>query len=269
MSEARSRTGARSQIRRISRQSVVSVAPQGKIHRAISDQVSQNPQSATQSTIRKSSIRNQHSAVSQSGNLERCIRVSTSQLVATYPSTYPAPEATEALTPTVSSLFELHAPGLYRLALAMLHDPAAAQDVVQDTFARLIEHLRQREPLANARGWLYTVAAHACRDRQRRSGRWLPWIRERDTRSALETPDRFDDREALLDAIRVLSSRDRLLVALRAQGLSYQEIGDAAGIRHTSVGRLLTRALNRLQKELNRATETQGRTRPTEGQRRG
>jgi DNA-directed RNA polymerase specialized sigma24 family protein len=240
------------------------VAPQGKIHRAISDQVSQNPQSATQATIRnfnpqsalsihnrqsknpQSSIRNQHSAVSQSGNLERCIRVSTSQLVATYPSTYPAPEATEALTPTVSSLFELHAPGLYRLALAMLHDPAAAQDVVQDT-----------------------VAAHACRDRQRRSGRWLPWIRERDTRSALETPDRFDDREALLDAIRVLSSRDRLLVALRAQGLSYQEIGDAAGIRHTSVGRLLTRALNRLQKELNRATETQGRTRPTEGQRRG
>jgi DNA-directed RNA polymerase specialized sigma24 family protein len=43
-----------------------------------------------------------------------------------------------------------------------------------------------------------------------------------------------------------------MLIALRAQGLSYHEIGDASGIRYTSVGRLLTRALNRLQKELHR-----------------
>ena len=47
-------------------------------------------------------------------------------------------------------------------------------------------------------------------------------------------------------------SFNRLLIALRAQGLSYQEIGDAAGIRHSSVGRLLTRALDRLQNELDR-----------------
>jgi RNA polymerase sigma-70 factor (ECF subfamily) len=191
--------------------------------------------------------------------------VSQSALVATYPSIHPMPEAAEALPATVSSLFEQHASGLYRLALAMLHDPEAAQDVVQDTFARLVEHLRERGQLTNARGWLYTVAAHACRDRQRRSGRWLPWISERDTRRAFETPDRFDDAHAVLHAIRTLSARDRLLIALRAQGLSYQEIGDASGIRHTSIGRLLTRALNRLEKELNRATEKHGRTRSTDG----
>ena len=46
--------------------------------------------------------------------------------------------------------------------------------------------------------------------------------------------------------------RDRLLVALRAQGLSYQEIAQAAGIRPASVGRLLARALDRLEKELAR-----------------
>ena len=119
----------------------------------------------------------------------------------------------------------------------MLHEPAAAQDVVQDTFARLIVQYRRTDRLSNPRGWLYTVAAHACRDRQRRLGRWLPWIAERDTRIAVETPDRFDDREAVMDAIRALPSRERLLIALRAQGLSYQEIGAAAGIRvHPWVG---------------------------------
>ncbi len=172
-------------------------------------------------------------------------------LVATRSSTPPLSQtALESPSATVATLFELHANGLYRLALAMLHEPEAAQDVVQDTFARLIGQMRAHGPLANPRGWLYTVAAHACRDRQRRMGRWLPWIGERDTRRASETPDRFDEKQAVLDAIRVLQPRDRLLIALRAQGLSYQEIGDACGIRHTSVGRLLARALDRLQKEL-------------------
>src|SRR6478672_3983722 len=89
----------------------------------------------------QSEIRNRR--VSQSPSPERCIRVSASGLVATYPSTHAVKEAAiETEVPTVSSLFELHANGVYRLALAMLREPEAAQDVVQDTFARLIEQLR-------------------------------------------------------------------------------------------------------------------------------
>ena len=173
--------------------------------------------------------------------------------MATYPSTRPA--TTQAVEPrglTVASLFDLHASGLYRLAVAMLREPDAAQDVVQGTFLRLIAHVEAGGPLPNARGWLYTVAAHACRDRQRRLGRWLPWIAERDTRRASESPDLQDGTRAVVDAIRALAPRDRLLIALRAQGLSYQDIGDAAGIRAASVGRLLARALDRLQKTLER-----------------
>ncbi len=169
----------------------------------------------------------------------------------TYPSTPTVTaDALEQSGLTVSTLFDLHGNGLYRLALAMLHEADAAQDVVQDTFLRLIAHLEGGGTLANARGWLYTVAAHACRDRQRRLGRWLPWIAERDTRRAAEAADFRDGKQATLDAIRALTPRDRLLVALRAQGLSYREIGDAAGIRPSSVGRLLARALDRLQAQL-------------------
>jgi RNA polymerase sigma-70 factor, ECF subfamily len=190
---------------------------------------------------------------SQTCCFERCISVSASGLVATYSSTQPISEpAAEPPASTVASLFDLYSNGLYRMALAMLRDPEAAHDVVQDVFVRLIAQLHTRGPLLNPRGWLYTVAAHACRDRQRRIGRWLPWNRDSDTRRALETPDRFDHRQVVLDAIRSLRTRDRLLIALRSQGLSYQEIGDAAGIRPASVGRLLTRALDRLQNELDR-----------------
>lgn len=152
----------------------------------------------------------------------------------------------------VANLFDLHAAGLYRLALAMLHDADAAQDVVQEAFLRLLAHVHAGGRLTNARGWLYTVAAHTCRDRQRRIGRWLPWIAERDTRRAADSPELRDGPLAVLDAIRSLTPRERLLIVLRAQGLSYQEIGEASGIRSTSVGRLLARALDSLQRELDR-----------------
>lgn len=150
----------------------------------------------------------------------------------------------------VADLFDQHAAGLFRLATAMLRDPDQAQDVVQDTFLRLIAHVDGGGRLTNGRGWLYTVAAHACRDRQRRVRRWLPWIAERDRRIASDVPDAGDERGLVLAGIRALAARDRLLVALRAQGLSYQEIADAAGIRPASVGKLLTRALDRLAERL-------------------
>jgi RNA polymerase sigma-70 factor (ECF subfamily) len=180
----------------------------------------------------------------------------TTGLVATLPSSRsPAVEAAAvcAQRPAegiVTGLFDRHAAGLYRLALAMLREPDQAQDVVQDTFVRLITHVEAGGPLANPRGWLYTVAAHACRDRQRGLRRWLPWIPALDRRPAPQATDEIDGRAAVLRGIRALAPRDRLLVALRAQGLSYQDIAQAAGIRPASVGRLLARALDRLEKEL-------------------
>jgi DNA-directed RNA polymerase specialized sigma24 family protein len=47
-----------------------------------------------------------------------------------------------------------------------------------------------------------------------------------------------------------LGQRDRLLLALKAQGLSYAEIAHAAGIRQVSVGRLLARAVDRWKRAL-------------------
>ena len=177
-----------------------------------------------------------------------------SGLAVTLPTSYsPVAATSRSRDAVVGELFDEHANGLYRLALAMLHDAEAAQDVVQDTFLKLIAHIDGGGALPNARGWLYTVAAHGCRDRQRGLSRWLPWIAERDTRAAKEAPDLRDGADAMLSAIRLLPSRDRLLIALRAQGLSYREISEAAGIRATSVGQLLARALDRLEQKLRSA----------------
>jgi RNA polymerase sigma-70 factor, ECF subfamily len=154
---------------------------------------------------------------------------------------------------TVLALFQTHGDAVYRLAMLMLGNAQAAEDVVQETFLRLLRHVSGGRPLSNPQGWIFTVAAHACRDQQRASGRWLPWLAERDVRPARERPDLRDDSGPILDALRRLSSRDRLLIALRAQGLGYAEIASAAGLRLSSTGRIVCRAVDRLERELKKS----------------
>ena len=151
-------------------------------------------------------------------------------------------------------LFQEHGTSLFRFCRSVLHDPGESEDVVQETFLKLLNHLQHGGDCRNLKSWLFTVAANACRDRTRWRVRWLPWEAERDDRAVdpVESevrlkPDTTDVGRAR-KAFRSLAPRDRLLLALKVQGLSYKEIAVASGIRQQSVGRLLARALDRWRK---------------------
>jgi RNA polymerase sigma-70 factor, ECF subfamily len=143
----------------------------------------------------------------------------------------------------VLALFEQHGTSIYRFCRFTLRHEDDADDVLQETFLKLLQHLQRGGDRTNLRAWLFTVAANACRDRMRSRFRWLPWSAELDDRVAPDTAEQPDYHLADV-AMRSLAPRDRLLLSLRAQGLSYREIAAAAGIRETSVGRLLARAVD-------------------------
>jgi len=152
-------------------------------------------------------------------------------------------------------LFQEHGATLYRFCRSVLRHTGDAEDVVQETFLKLLHHLQHDGDTRNLKSWLFTVAANGCRDRTRWRLRWLPWTAERDHR----TVDPVDEEVRLKPdttqagrarkAFRALAPRDRLLLSLRAQGLSYKDIAAASGIREQSVGRLLARALDRWRKQ--------------------
>lgn len=146
----------------------------------------------------------------------------------------------------VLALFEEHGAAVYRFALVLLRHPEDAEDVVQEAFLKLLDHARAGRDATNLRGWLFTVAANACRDRMRRRTRWIPWASGHEPAVAPPSlPDEDGRLQAARRALSQLSRRDRMLVVLRAQGLSYRDIAAAARVRPVSVGRLLARALAR------------------------
>ena len=154
-------------------------------------------------------------------------------------------------------LFQEHGTAVYRFAVVLVRNRQDAEDVVQETFLKLLSHLDAGGDTSNLRGWLFTVAAHAARDRQRRRGRWVSWLPAHD---AQVPPPMLPDEDGRLknarDALQRLPGRDRALLALRAQGLSYRDIASAAGIRPASVGRLLARAVDRWESALRKDGES-------------
>jgi RNA polymerase sigma-70 factor (ECF subfamily) len=155
-------------------------------------------------------------------------------------------ESAEEARRRVLQAFGEHGPAVYRLALVLLRHHHDAEDVLQETFLKLLRHLEHGAEDRNLRGWLFTVAAHACRDRGRFRLRWVPWAAVHERSAPPEATEEDDERHRRArQALERLSVRDRLLVMLRAQGLSYRGIAEAAGLRPTSVGQLLSRALAR------------------------
>jgi DNA-directed RNA polymerase specialized sigma24 family protein len=71
----------------------------------------------------------------------------------------------------VTALYEAHALGLARLALVMLGDPAAAEDVVQDAFLGLYRRWDRLSAPSAALPYLRASVLNGCRDAMRRRSR--------------------------------------------------------------------------------------------------
>ena len=70
-----------------------------------------------------------------------------------------------------SALVEQHLDGLYRTALRLTRNRAAAEDLVQETFLRAWRSLHTFQPGTNARAWLFRILTNAHIDSYRKTER--------------------------------------------------------------------------------------------------
>ncbi len=145
-------------------------------------------------------------------------------------------------------------PGLRRYARALLHDAAAADDLVQDCLERAISRWGQRRG-ASVRPWLYAILHNLAVNRLKQKGRRGPHMPiEAVAEGAFAQAPRQDQalhQEDVFRAIGQLPDDQRaVLLLVSVEDLSYEEAAAALQVPLGTIMSRLSRARERLRRIL-------------------
>lgn len=152
------------------------------------------------------------------------------------------------------SLYAEHAAGLFSFLAYRTGDRVLAEDLVADTFERVLRSRRRFDPRKGSeKTWVYSIAMNLLRDAARRSQAEQRAV-ERSVPVSVGTAspqDFVDDREELRQAMKALSTEEQDVIALRFGGeLTAPEMARLLGEPLTTVEGRLYRALRKLRDEL-------------------
>ena len=161
-------------------------------------------------------------------------------------------------TGEAGALFSTYHDRIYRYVLSLVHNPAEAEDLTQDTFLRAYSHRDSlRDPNA-VRGWLYRIATRVCLDRLRQRAAQVSVDGEEGARSidsvpseapsALEIAEREETGACVQRCLDFLSDSYRAVILLHeAHSLTAAEIAELLGESLGTIKIRLHRARRKLQ----------------------
>jgi RNA polymerase sigma-70 factor (ECF subfamily) len=142
------------------------------------------------------------------------------------------------------AVFNGHYRRIARVIFRVIQDPSRAEELAVDVFWKLWRHPSAQGP--QCAGWLYRSAVRAAldelrkRSRREKYERWFGVIGPSGDPEAARAAT--EQRTRIRTVLAALRSRDAQLIALRAEGLSYEELAQALEMKPASVGTLLRRA---------------------------
>ena len=130
---------------------------------------------------------------------------------------------------TLADLYDQYGPRLYRYALVILADSAAAEDALQEAFCQLAEASRRRPGVATL-PYLTTIVRNECYTRLRKQRRSAVALSEPLLEPVAAGVSR-EERLLVEDALRALPPEQREAVYLKVyEGLTFREIGERCGV---------------------------------------
>jgi RNA polymerase sigma-70 factor, ECF subfamily len=162
------------------------------------------------------------------------------------------PARGERFEEKISLLFEAWRNGLLRYMLSSGLSVQDSEEVVQEVFLAMFQHLVQEKPCGNLRGWAFRVAHNLGLKRRSATTRRMEVSIadvELHADSALNPEEQAaaaQRRIRLQSIVRALPEQDRWCLALRAEGLRYREIAEVLGMSLGAVSGSLARSLGRL-----------------------
>ncbi|HET6745033.1 MAG TPA: RNA polymerase sigma factor [Candidatus Limnocylindria bacterium] len=162
--------------------------------------------------------------------------------------------ATHAAGGVTTGLYDAHQRELFTFLLASTRDRAVAEDLLQETFLRLVHEVQADRLPLNPRAWLYRVAANLLVSRARHinaEGRWArrqppPGVVQSLESSFLER----ERQERLVNGLGELQMPARIGLVMAAHGFTGPEIAAALERSESATRTLLCRARLRLREIL-------------------
>jgi len=154
----------------------------------------------------------------------------------------------------VASLYDRHGDELFSYLCRYCGDRDVAEDLLQDTFVRLVREVRAGRTPEQPRAWLYRVGANLAASRGRRIsalGRTLRRLRMVESAPSPESGAvAREGRDELLVALAQMPSDARSVLLLSAQGFSGADIAHVMSRSPLATRSLLFRARRALRKQL-------------------
>jgi len=141
-------------------------------------------------------------------------------------------------------LYRQYVKDVYHYALALLRNPADAEDVTQTTFLNAYRAFQRGEEVRKPQNWLIKIAHNVARSRYARASRRVKEVPLEDHVDRLALPeDERPDLEAVLRALGRLPFNQRAALVMRElEGRSYTEIADTLDVSVPAVETLIFRA---------------------------
>ncbi|KAB2928528.1 MAG: sigma-70 family RNA polymerase sigma factor [Leptonema illini] len=150
-----------------------------------------------------------------------------------------------------NTLYQANYAMVHGLVTRMVGDGDVVKDLVQEVFVKLYLQLQAGERIEYPKTWLYRVATHGAINHLSRTRKHLAMeeaMHVSEKAGAEQLLERSDRKRQIDRALMKLEERDRLLLVLYADGLSYREMAEIGSIGLSSVGKLLSRAIQKFKK---------------------
>ena len=131
----------------------------------------------------------------------------------------------------------------------MLRDTDAARDVIHDVFMAYYFVLNDKKVIKDEKKWLIRCTINKGVDFLRKNKKIVSNETVAKSDNTLQTIDSQLDLISISNLISKLDAKDQSLVVLYSEGYSYKEIAEITGINFNSVGKTLSRILEKLRRD--------------------
>src|ERR671934_1025345 len=148
-------------------------------------------------------------------------------------------------------LYRRYVKDVYHYALALLRNPADAEDVTQTTFMNAYRAYKRGQEIEKPQNWLIKIAHNVARTRYARASRRVKEVPLEEHLDQLALPEEErPDIEGVLRALGRLPFNQRAALVMRElEGRTYAEIADTLEVSHAVVETLIFRARRTLRRD--------------------